>query len=105
MKLNKNRSIVYTKKFNNDLKKVSKYNNFDADLFNSLINRLATGDVLDDKYRDHKMTNKKLYSGANNFHLTPDILVLYKMSYDELKLVRIGSHSSILGNERGNKHY
>jgi len=99
------KKIIYTNKYTKDLRN-AKYNiHFDEELLTSLINRLAAGESLEKKYRDHKMINKKLYQGANSFHLSADLIVMYKMNSNTLTLMRIGSHSLLLGNEKGNVHF
>jgi len=35
------------------------------------------------------------YAGYNEFHISGDVLVIYKVKIDELWLIRIGSHSDL----------
>ena len=45
------------------------------------------------QFRDHPL--KGGYDGCREFHLRPDLLLIYIQSATELKLVRLGSHSEM----------
>lgn len=45
--------VVATKKFKKDFKKLAKSGRFDLTLFNKVVNTLANGKTLHEKYKDH----------------------------------------------------
>lgn len=48
-----------------------------------------------DKYRDHQLTgNLKAYREC---HIKPDILLMYQIENNEVKLVRLGTHAELFG--------
>jgi len=51
---------------------------------------LVSENPLPSKYKDHQLKGDK--SGCRECHLTPDILLLYRIQDESLILVRIGSH-------------
>jgi mRNA interferase YafQ len=63
------------------------------DVFKGIIEKLASDQTLDPKYRDHKL--KGDYSGVRECHIEPDWLLLYINHPDELILVRTGTHSDL----------
>ena len=91
------REIDINTRFRKDLKKVRQYPRFDAKLLQQLLDKLAAGEQLDAKYRDHKLV-KQSPNGLNtcrNFHLAPNIVVIYKLTPDVVEVLRIGSHSDL----------
>lgn len=58
-----------------------------------ITNFLLKKQVLEPKYKDHKLTGDlKAYREC---HIKPDLVLVYKFSFDTLHLVRIGSHSEL----------
>lgn len=86
--------ISITAAFKKDLKKAKKQKR-DIDLLNKVVDTLASGEVLDDKYRDHSLSGN--YEGFRECHVSNDWLLIYKIKGDVLVLVlsRIGSHSEL----------
>ncbi len=63
----------------------------------AVVNLLAQGEELPQKYRDHKLTGElKEYREC---HIRPDLLLVYRIEEQELILVLIdiGSHSELFG--------
>jgi mRNA interferase YafQ len=91
------RRIAPTTKFEKDLKKVSKYPKFKRKEFETVINKIADGEKLDAKYGDHKLAKHSggELQGCRDFHLVANICVVYRLTDDEVILVRIGSHQDI----------
>lgn len=91
------RKIAPTKKFEKDLKKVSKYPKFNRKNFETVINKIANGEKLDAKYGDHKLAkhSEGELQGCRDFHLVANICVVYRLTDAEVILVRIGSHQDI----------
>ena len=86
--------IKYTNQFKRDLK-LAKKQNKNIDKLYEVINKLASGEKLDAKYRDHELTGD--YKGARECHVEPDWLLVYEIINDILVLMlyRIGSHSDL----------
>lgn len=81
--------------YKKDLRKVSQYPNFDAELLDEYINKLLKGEKLPENARDHKLSkaSPKKYQGLRDFHLAPNICVLYRIEGSTVYFARIGSHS------------
>lgn len=60
-----------------------------------VIQRLARGEELDEKYHDHQLRGK--LKSFRDCHIRPDLLLIYRVNEDilELYLYRIGSHSKL----------
>ena len=88
--------IQTTSNFNKDLKRVSKQGkNLDKLYF--VINKLANGEKLDEKYKNHILINDKNYKDCEECHIEPDWLLIYKYYNDKLilLLVNTGSHGNL----------
>lgn len=86
--------IVITSKFKKDLK-LAKKRGYDLSLLGSVVNTLANGQPLDEKYKDHDLVRN--YKGCRECHITPDWLLIYEISDNELilYLTRTGTHSDL----------
>lgn len=86
--------IKYTTQFKKDLK-LSKKQGKDIDELFEVVDKLAKGEKLDSKYRDHSLTGN--YSGCRECHIEPDWLLIYEIMNEELILMlyRAGSHSDL----------
>lgn len=86
--------IVKTSLFKKDLK-LAKKNGYNLQLLSDVVDTLAMGLPLDEKYRDHKLLGN--YKGCRECHITPDWLLIYEISEDELilYLTRTGTHSNL----------
>jgi mRNA interferase YafQ len=91
------RRIEPSSKFEKDLKTVKKYPKYDKAPLASILDKLANGEKLDDKFKDHKMAkhSPKGLNDCRNFHLAPNICVLYRITDDTLTVIRIGSHQDL----------
>lgn len=60
-----------------------------------MIEKLANGEKLDEKYKDHALTGG--YIGFRECHITPDWLLVYQIIENELILFlsRTGAHSGL----------
>ena len=60
-----------------------------------MIELLANGMKLDEKYKDHLLTGD--YGGFRECHITPDLLLVYQYREQELLLLlsRTGTHSDL----------
>ncbi|PID83050.1 MAG: type II toxin-antitoxin system mRNA interferase toxin, RelE/StbE family [Clostridiales bacterium] len=86
--------IKSSKKFGKDLKKIQK-RGYDLNLIKSVIQKLANGEKLPDKNKDHVLLGN--YKGCRECHITPDWLLVYELLDDELilYLTRTGTHSDL----------
>ena len=99
MKINIENSIYEVKstsRFNKELKKIVKQNK-DIDKLIEVVELLANGLELDAKYRNHKLINDKIFKDCCECHISPDWLLIYKYSDNELVLLLFatGSHSDL----------
>lgn len=83
-----------TTKFQRDLKRIQK-RGYDISLLTDIIKKLANGEPLPEKNRDHNLSGD--YSGCRECHITPDWLLVYEIDNGELilYLTRTGSHSDL----------
>lgn len=86
------RVIQVTAQFKRDYKRQLKRGK-DMTVIKDAINRLARGDTLELKYRDHPLIGG--YKGSRECHLEPDWLLLYELTHEELVLIRTGTHSDL----------
>ena len=88
--------IKYTTQFKKDYK-LTKKRHLNTDLLKDIIYKLANGDPLPEKHKDHLLSNN--WKGHRECHITPDWLLIYR--YDDdilvLTLTRTGSHSDLFG--------
>lgn len=86
--------VKFTTQFKKDLK-LAKKQNKDIDVLFSVIEQLAQGKQLDEKYRDHDLGGT--YKGCRECHIDPDWLFIYETKDDVLVLLlyRLGSHSQL----------
>jgi len=62
-----------------------------------VVSKLANGLELEEKYRNHMLTDSKHYKNCCECHIEPDWLLVYKYVDNELILVLVatGSHSEL----------
>lgn len=88
--------IEITSRFKSDYKKIRKQNK-DINKLIEVLEVLANGEELDEKYRNHKLINDKTFKDCQECHITPDWLLVYKIQDNELILLLFatGSHSDL----------
>ena len=86
--------IVLTSMFKKDLK-LAKKRGYDLSLLNNVVDTLAMGQPLSEKYKDHSLIGN--YKGCRECHITPDWLLIYEISENEiiLYLTRTGTLSDL----------
>lgn len=86
--------VRFVNQFKKDLKLARKQNR-DIEKLYAVIEKLADGEKLEERYRDHELTGN--YRGCRECHIEPDWLLIYQIVDDVLVLVlnRIGSHSEL----------
>ena len=83
-----------TTKFQKDLKRAKK-RGFDLSLLTEILKKLATGQTLPVKNKDHPLSGN--YAGCRECHIAPDWLLIYEVDGNSLilYLIRTGSHSDL----------
>ena len=87
-------NIKPSSQFKKDLKTVRK-RGYDLRLLTEVIDRLAHGEPLPARNRDHALTGN--FSGCRECHIAPDWLLIYELSDMDLilYLTRTGTHSDL----------
>ena len=87
-------AIRPTTKFQKDLKRAQK-RGYEIGLLTEIIRKLANGEPLPAKHRDHALTGD--CDGCRECHITPDWLLIYELADDALilYLMRTGTHSDL----------
>lgn len=89
-------TIDYTSSFKKQYKKVQRQNK-NIEKLKHVVNKLANGEMLEEKYKDHSLFNDKSYYNCRECHIEPDCLLIYKYDNNELILLLLatGSHSEL----------
>jgi mRNA interferase YafQ len=85
--------LEYSTQFKKDFKKVTKLSIPDVIEVGRVISKLQHGEILETKHVDHGLTGGWL--GYRDCHIKPDLVLIYKIDSQILKLARIGSHSEL----------
>lgn len=85
-------SIKLSKSFKKQYKKLS---NKDKEAFKDVAKKLADGQALEPKHRDHALLGD--YLGYRECHIRPDLLLVYRIYDDilELYLANLGSYGEL----------
>ena len=83
---------VRSSRFKKELKKALRQGK-DLNELQTVILALAEGRPLEERLRDHDLAGN--WRGYRECHVNADWLLIYKVTDDELKLARIGSHSEL----------
>jgi mRNA interferase YafQ len=86
------RTLARTNQFRRDFKKVKRRGQ-DIPKLLDLVARLAKGENLESRYRDHALGGE--YSDCRECHVEPNLLLIYRLTEEELVLIRTGSHSDL----------
>ena len=86
--------VKYTTHFKKDYKTAVK-RGLKIELLKEVINILASGDKLPEKYKDHALSGN--WFGHRECHIQPDWLLVYRFEDDVLVLTlsRTGTHSDL----------
>ena len=88
--------IKYTSQFKKDYK-LAKRRRMKIELLQDVVEKLANGEKLQEKNRDHELSGK--WKGHRECHILPDWLLVYRIEDDVLvlSLSRTGTHSDLFG--------
>ena len=86
--------IVPSNQYKKDLK-LARKRGCKIEHLRDVVNTLANGQKLDEKYRDHGLSGD--YNGFRECHIEPDWLLIYRTSQNTLTLFlfRTGTHSDL----------
>ena len=84
--------LSQTAQFKKDIKRQIKQGKDQRKLV-AVVQRLLEGEALPPKTRDHPL--KGAWRGRRDCHIEPDWILIYRMTPDELRLERTGSHSDL----------
>lgn len=87
-------NIFRTSSFKKGFKKLDSDS---QDLVLEIVSKLADGESLEVKYKDHLLVGN--FKGCRECHIKPDLLLIYRIKEKilELTLVEVGSHSQPFG--------
>lgn len=85
--------LEYSTQFKKDFKKIAKLPIPDVIEVGHVIKKLQLGETLPEKYVDHLLTGN--WQNYRDCHVKPDLVLIYKVDTDALRLARIGSHSEL----------
>lgn len=88
--------IYFHSSFKKDVKRIKK-RGLPLSELQSVVDMLARGVPLPDRYRDHALVGD--YSGFRECHIRPDWLLIYRLNKGELilSLTRTGTHAELFG--------
>ena len=89
-------NLRFTNQFKKDYK-LAKKRGYDLSEFEGLVNKLRNREPLDEKYHDHALSGN--WKNHRDFHLHPDLVVIYCVRENELvlEMARMGTHSDLFG--------
>ena len=87
-------TIKYETTFKKDFKRIVR-RGYDIRLLEAVIEILASGQTLPERYKDHRLIGE--FADCRECHITPDWLLVYKIDNNELilYLTRTGTHSDL----------
>lgn len=87
------RKFVMAKSFKRDLKKHCLH--LVSEAWSEVSTCLLLGTAMPEKYKDHPLHGN--FSGFRDFHINPDLVLIYRISGDAVELHYLGSHSEVFG--------
>jgi mRNA interferase YafQ len=89
------RTLVESTAFGKDIKRAHK-RGYDIRKLAAIINKLQRGETLPPSNRAHPLKGE--WKGYWDCHIEPDWLLIYKLTEDELRLARTGTHAELFKN-------
>lgn len=87
-------TVEFSKKFRKDMKHIQNQPELMV-ATHKVIESIRHRKKLPARHKDHKLRGN--YQGFRECHIKPDLLLIYSIDENTLKLARIGSHSELLG--------
>jgi len=86
--------VTFTNKFKRQRKRL-KARGYDLALLDQVVEILAKGEQLDERYQDHGLTGN--WKGHRDCHILPDWILIYRIDDDVLilELTETGTHSDL----------
>ncbi len=84
--------LSQTTQFARDVKRLRKRGK-DPEKLKAVVGKLARGEPLDAKYRDHALIGP--WSDCRDCHIEPDWVLIYSTDLHNLRLERTGTHSDL----------
>lgn len=86
------KSFARTNQFKRDYRRVKK-RGLDMSKLLEMVTRLASGEKPESRHKDHILGGE--YSDCRECHIESDWLLIYRLTEEELVLIRTGSHSDL----------
>ena len=86
------RELVRTSQFKRDFKKRI-LNVADEAALENVLQRLILGLPFEPRHRDHPLKNSR--NRVRDCHVKPDLVLLYEVEGEEVRLRRLGTHSDL----------
>jgi mRNA interferase YafQ len=87
-------ALLTTTAFEKDLRRAKRQGK-DVDKLEAIVDLLQSEEGLPTRCRPHRLSGN--WSGHWDCHVAPDWVLLYRLTEEELILVRTGSHSGLFG--------
>jgi len=87
--------ISYSRKFVKDIKRLKSNKHYNSEIFKGVVSSLVRGEGLDVKYKDHQLGGK--LENCRECHLKFDLLLIYEVSPNEIRLLPVCTHSELFG--------
>ena len=87
------RQLFYSNQFKKDHKRIAKQGK-ELEKLKDVIAKLVREEILEDRLKDHPLRGN--YAGTRECHLESDWLLIYRITGNELHLLRTGSHAELL---------
>jgi mRNA interferase YafQ len=81
---------VYSPRFKRDYKKIQARHVLITD---QVINLLVAGFRIPPKHQDHPLKGE--WKSYRECHITPDLLLIYRIEGDDIRLARLGNHAEL----------
>jgi len=86
------RRVILSNAFEKDVKLMKK-RGYAMEKLGAVMQALAATGMLEERFKDHPLRGN--YQGYRECHLQPDWLLIYKITDEELRLARTGTHSDL----------
>ncbi|MDD5215837.1 MAG: type II toxin-antitoxin system YafQ family toxin [Methylococcales bacterium] len=85
--------VITTSSFKKDYKRLNRSGHYVMDELKKVVELIAKNEALPEKYCAHPLTGN--LRDCRECYIKPDWLLVYQLQFNELVLVRTGSHSEL----------